>query len=197
MAKINLLPWREKLRVKRRQEFYAIMTVAGLAGVVLVGLVYMYLGGLQENQQARNQLLKTEIAVLDRQIAEIQDLEEKRSRMLERRREIERLQKSRSQIVHLFDELVRSIPEGVRLESLLQQGTRLTLEGYADSNAKVSAYMRSLDQSAWLTKPDLQIVSAIDDSEEQYEFALVVTVVNPEAQDGQFEGLEEEEGVQP
>ena len=160
MAKINLLPWRAERRKQREREFYGMLGIAALvAGAIGVGAV-MHHDAMIENQKRRNGLLTTEISALDARITEIADLERKKSAMLNRKAVIEQLQASRSQMVHLFDELVRTIPEGVRLNSIKQSGDQLTLDGLAQSNARVSAYLRNLGGSEWLTNPDLTIIDA-------------------------------------
>ncbi len=180
MARINLLPWREERRNQRQQEFYALLgaVALGAAGVLLI--VTLFLGSQISLQADRITTLKSEIEELDARILKIEELERTRSRLLQRKAIIEELQASRSQMVHLFDELVRTIPEGVRLESIKQAGATLTLEGDAQSNARVSAYMRSLDASPWMKDPDLQVVRADDENPRaRYTFTLRVTLQNP------------------
>lgn len=158
MPNINLLPWRAELRARRRNQFFiglgASLAAAGLA--VLASNFVME--GIISNQNSRNELLKTEIAALDKRIAEILDLEAKKERLLARMEIIEQLQRSRPEIVHVFDEIVRTLPEGVRLTSIKQSNRRLEIKGDAESNTRVSAFMRNIDKSKWLTQPDLQVV---------------------------------------
>jgi len=158
MPRINLLPWRAELRTRRRNQFFiglgASVGVAGLA--VLASNLIM--DGIIGNQSKRNDLLKTEIAALDKRISEILDLEAKKERLLARMEIIEQLQRSRPEIVHVFDELVRTLPDGVRLTSVKQNARRLEIKGDAESNTRVSAFMRNIDKSKWLTQPDLQVV---------------------------------------
>jgi type IV pilus assembly protein PilN len=180
MARINLLPWREERRKQRQQEFYAILGVVALAAAGVLVLVTLFLGSQIDLQTERNNRLKQEITVLDGRIKKIEELEKTRSRLLQRKAIIEELQASRSQMVHLFDQLVRTIPDGVRLNSIKQSGSVLTLEGSAQSNARVSAYMRSLDASPWMKDPDLQIVRADDENADaRYDFILRITLQNP------------------
>lgn len=189
MARINLLPWREERRKQRQQEFYVMLAAAAVLGALLFGAVTWHIGKLQESQEARNQLLRNEIAILDRRIREIEQLEAKREALLARKNVIEELQKNRSKIVHLFDQLVRTIPDGVRLSSLQQQGNRLTLEGFAESNAKVSAYMRSLGASEWLHSPELNITEVSEQQgADRYRFTVVVTVGRTDVEEEGLEG---------
>jgi type IV pilus assembly protein PilN len=186
MSRINLLPWREERRKQRQQEFYALLGVAAVLGVLLFFATSTYITNLQQSQEARNQMLRNEIALLDRDIKKIEQLEATRSKLLARKAVIEELQKSRSQIVHLFDDMVHTIPDGVRLDSLKQQNNKLTLEGVAESNAKVSAYMRQLDGSDYMKDPDLSISRFAPDTaslrEDSYDFSLAVTVVQPKGE---------------
>ncbi|MEO7387527.1 MAG: PilN domain-containing protein [Gammaproteobacteria bacterium] len=158
MPKVNLLPWRAEKRTKNRNQFFiglgASLVAAGLA--VLASNFVME--GIISNQNSRNALLKTEIAALDKRIAEILELEAKKERLLARMEIIEQLQRSRPEIVHVFDELVRTLPDGVRLTSIKQTSRRLEIKGDAESNTRVSAFMRNIDKSKWLTQPDLQVV---------------------------------------
>ncbi len=180
MARINLLPWREERRKQRQQEFYAILGVVAMAAVGILVLVTLFLKSQIDLQTERNTRLKQEITVLDGRIKKIEELEKTRARLLQRKAIIEELQASRSQMVHLFDQLVRTIPDGVRLNSIKQSGSVLTLEGSAQSNARVSAYMRSLDASPWMKDPDLQIVRADDgNADARYDFILRITLQNP------------------
>jgi len=182
MAKINLLPWRQARREERQKGFYALLGASALVGLLIAFGVISYYDGLIKNQNARNALLQEEIALLEKDIKEIEDLERRRDDLLRRKQVIEELQASRSQMVHLFDELVRTIPEGVKLASIKQVGLELTLAGTAQSNARVSSYMRALQQSGWITKPDLSIIEAKgSDRTMPFEFNLKVTLSQPKA----------------
>jgi type IV pilus assembly protein PilN len=158
MPRINLLPWREAERKRTRQEFFLSIgaTVASAALVVLLGRWQM--NSAIEHQNARNQVLSDEIAQLDKQIQEIVGLENQKRRLLARMEIIETLQRSRPEIVHIFDEIVRILPEGVYLTYLKQSGTRFEIRGVAQSSTRVSAFMRNIDTSEWLADPALQIV---------------------------------------
>jgi type IV pilus assembly protein PilN len=180
MAKINLLPWRAARRKQRQQEFLTLLGFAAVVGVLVSGLIWMFYNGQIEGQKDRNQYLTEQIAIVDKQIDEIKELDKKKEGLLARKKVIEELQSNRSQNVHLFDELVRTIPDGVRLSSLNQNGDQLTLEGFAQSNARVSTYMRNLQASGWLVKPVLSIIQvAGSDKGLPYQFNLTVTLQNP------------------
>jgi type IV pilus assembly protein PilN len=158
MPRINLLPWRAELQARRRNQFFIGLGASlGAAGLAVLASNFVMVG-IIGNQNSRNDLLKTEILALDKRIAEILDLEAKKDRLLARMEIIEQLQRSRPEIVHVFDELVRTLPDGVRLTSVKQSGRRLEIKGDAESNTRVSAFMRNIDKSKWLTQPDLQVV---------------------------------------
>ncbi len=160
MAKINLLPWRAERRKQREREFYAMLGFAALAGVLLALLVWFYYDRQITGQNERNAYLQTEIDKVKAQNQEIDKLDEQKRRLLARKRVIEELQAKRSQMVHLFDSLVRTIPDGVVLTAVKQEGDILTLEGRSQSNARVSAYMRNLEGSGWMTNPELSVIEA-------------------------------------
>lgn len=180
MAKINLLPWRAERRQQRQKQFYTLLGVVAVAAVLAVFGVKTYYDSLIEAQQARNTYLQNEIKLVDAKIKEIEELDRKRADLLQRKQVIEELQASRSLMVHLFDELVRTIPEGVRLSSIKQAGTVLTLEGLTQSNARVSSYIRALENSGWMARPDLSIIEAKGgDRNMPYIFNLKVNLVQP------------------
>lgn len=182
MARINLLPWRVERRKARQKEFAVMLGLAALGGVLASFLIVTYYSGRISNQNARNEYLRGEIAKVDVQIKEIEELDRKKSKLLARKEVIEQLQANRSQMVHLFDSLVRTIPDGVILTTIKQEGERLTLEGRSQSNARVSTYMRNLEGSGWLTKPDLSIIEAKgEDKGLPFAFSLVVILANPNA----------------
>ena len=172
MPRINLLPWRESERKRKRQEFVLSMgaAVATAALVTLVGRWQM--NSAIEHQNGRNQVLGEEIAELDKQIQEILGLENQKRRLLARMEVIETLQRSRPEIVHVFDELVRVLPEGVYLSYLKQTGNRIEMRGVAQSSTRVSAFMRNIDSSEWLADPSLQIVQRTGAGEGSSDFTL-------------------------
>ena len=160
MGGINLLPWREERR-KRQQRNFALLTGAALAVTALAMLVlHMEINRRIEYQQQRNQLLTGELALLDQKIKEIQELEKQKKSLIARMDVIQQLQISRPEAVHLFDELARTIPEGLRLVDLTQNDRTIAVNGVAQSNARVSVYMRNLDQSPWFQEPALQVIEA-------------------------------------
>lgn len=180
MARINLLPWRAERRKQRLQEFYSMLGMAALAGALISLMIWLYYSGQIDGQNNRNRYLEEQIKVVDKQIKEIEELDKKKERLLRRKEVIEELQASRSQMVHLFDELARTIADGARITGIKQSGQTLTLEGRAQSNARVSSYMRNLDASGWMGKSDLTIIEAKSgDKGLPYEFTLKVTLKNP------------------
>jgi type IV pilus assembly protein PilN len=193
MARINLLPWREERRKLRNREAQTLFAATAMAAVLAVLLIVFQYGRMIDGQLSRNRLLEQEIATVDRKIKEVEEFEKERSRLLSRKQIIEQLQSSRSMMVHLFDDLVRTIPEGVRLNSIKQAGDQLTLEGAAESNARVSEYMRKLEVSDWMGSPDLQIVEARGaDKRSRYMFTMRVNLKKPKV-----EGEEGAEGADP
>jgi type IV pilus assembly protein PilN len=181
MAKINLLPWRAERRKQRQQEFLTMLGMAGAVGVLISVLIVMYYIGQIKGQENRNQNLSEQISLLDKQIAEIAELDKKKAGLLRRKQVIEELQASRSQMVHLFDELARTIGDGTQITSLAQNGNDLTLLGRAQSNARVSSYMRNLEASGWMGNPDLSIIELRGtDPGLPNEFSLKVKLKNPE-----------------
>lgn len=151
--RINLLPHRELRRAQQQKTLVAMLASGALAGVAIVLVGHMVLSGMQERQDERNALLKTEIAKLDKQIAEIADLKKQTDALLSRKQVVETLQVNRAEAVHLFDELARQLPDGIYLKSLKQTGNKLTLVGYAQSSARVSSLMRNIEASEWLDAP--------------------------------------------
>lgn len=158
MAKINLLPWRQELRKEQQRQFLTMMglsVVLVVVGILAVHLQYSRMIGVQES---RNSYLNKQIDIVKEQIREIDELAGKKERLLARMDIIQQLQRNRPEIVRLFDELVRVLPEGVHLSSLKQTGRNLQMVGIAQSNARVSALMRNIDQSDWLAKPKLDVI---------------------------------------
>lgn len=180
MARINLLPWREERRKARQKEFVGMLGLAVLAGILLSILIYSFYSGRVSSQTARNEFLRNEITKVDGEIKEIEALDQKKAKLLARKQVIEQLQANRSQMVHLFDSLVRTIPDGVALTAIKQEGDILTLSGRSQSNARVSTYMRNLESSGWMSKPDLNIIEAKEGNPGlPYEFTLKVKLSDP------------------
>jgi len=158
MPRINLLPWREAERKRKRQEFILSLGAAVATAALVALLGRWQMSASIAHQEDRNTLLTQEIAKLDKQIEEINGLDAQKRRLLARMDIIERLQRSRPEIVHVFDELVRVLPEGVYLTYLRQTGDRIEMRGVAQSSTRVSAFMRNIDNSQWLADPSLQVV---------------------------------------
>ncbi|MDH3353613.1 MAG: PilN domain-containing protein [Chromatiales bacterium] len=184
MARINLLPWREELRNQRNKDFYTLIGLAAGLMLVIVAAVHLQIQSEIDYQNRRNGLLQKEIMLVESKIAEIKDLEKKKQKLLSRMEIIEQLQSNRPEVVHLFDELVHLVPDGLYLQSLAQNSRLLTIKGVAQSNARVSAFMRALDQSIWFDEPNLLVIKAetkgIDRSRE---FTLLVKQAR-QSQDG-------------
>lgn len=180
MARINLLPWREQRRKEQQRDFLVLLGFAAAVTAILVGVVYIHVGGLIEFQERRNAFLQNEIRILDAKIKEIRSLEATKKALLERMRVIEDLQKRRPVIVHVFDELVNTLPPATYLTSVTQQGETLLITGRAESNARVSKYMRNIEASAWLDKPALEVIERKKAGEIQVsEFRLRAQITTP------------------
>ncbi len=182
MARINLLPWREERRKQRQKEFSIMLGAAALGAILLSFIIISYYSGQIDGQNERNAYVQQQIDEVKKKNEEIALLEAKKAKLLARKEVIEKLQANRSQMVHLFDSLVRTIPDGAVLTSIKQDNETLTLEGRAQSNARVSTYMRNLEGSGWMTSPDLSIIEAKGaDKGLPYEFRLQVKLANPNA----------------
>ncbi len=176
MTKINLLDWRGALRERRKQQFTALLGLTVLVSLAIVGLAYMAIDAAISHQQERNQILQKEIAALDKQIVEIQELQKVKANLLARMRVIEQLQQSRSASVHFFDEIINTLPDGVYLTSIHQAGANVTLDGNAESNGRISAYMKNLDASPWFKDPKLVVIRTSDKNHlRSSDFQLTVT----------------------
>jgi len=183
-TRINLLPHREERRKRARQHFMMMGLLTALVGLAIVGAVHIYFGDLIDTQNARNKFLKDEIGRLDKQIAEIKKLKDEITALLERKKIIETLQTDRAQTVHLLDELVRQMPEGVYLKAVTQRGLNVKLEGYAQSNARVSTLMRNIEASPWLENPSLvEVKAATVDKKRVSQFELNIAVKRVDKKD--------------
>ena len=181
MARINLLPWREEARRERQRQFLYSLIGTLVLGAILVLLVGLFFDQRISHQEARNQQIQVEINRLEKRIARIRELENTRNRLLSRKQIIESLQASRSLTVELLDKLAKTIPVGITLTNVRQQGTNLVLLGTSQSNARVSAYLQSLDEMDLFVRPELQYVRAAErptSRVEPYEFAISVKLDN-------------------
>lgn len=177
MIRINLLPHREIKRKQQQKEFYIMLgAVAGL-GVAIWFAVHTYLNGRIEEQNGRNTYLESAIADLDKQIDEIKNLKEQIATLLQRKKVVESLQANRAQTVYLLDQLVRQLPDGIYLKGVVQKGNKVTINGYAQSNARVSTFMRNLESSPYLEKPNLIEIRAVTERNARVsEFTLTVSL---------------------
>jgi len=177
MVRINLLPHREQKRQARQRQFVSLAVGLAILGIAVVGLGHVVIAARIDNQNNRNNLLKTEIAKLDEQIKEIDRLRDQTQALLARKQVVETLQANRTEAVHLLDQLVRQLPDGVYLRTVRQNGARVTLVGYAQSNARVSTLMRNIESSPWLAAPELiEIRSVALDKQKVNEFTLAMQV---------------------
>ena len=199
MARINLLPWREEQRRDRQRQFMSTLLMTSILGVVLVFIAGAVFDQKIQHQQYRNELVKTEIRKLEGRIKRIDELERTRARLISRKQVIERLQASRAMTVELLDKLAKSIPVGVTLVSMRQQGTTLVLAGTSQSNARVSAYLKELGKNDLFLNPQLDFVrsaSRPDTATEPYQFSIKVKLRPPKASDEEegYDELEDQGG---
>jgi len=160
MIRVNLLPHRAEKRRARQIQFAALSVISVVLGALLVGFVHGYFSNRISYQERRNEYLKQETAILDKQIAEIKKLREETQSLLERKNVVENLQSTRSDVVHLLDQMLRILPEGVYLKTLKQTGNKIDISGYAQTNARISTLMRAIDSSPWLSSPSLGVIQA-------------------------------------
>jgi type IV pilus assembly protein PilN len=164
MPRINLLPWRDQQRRERKLAFFIALGGSVAVAAVVAFIAYLLLGSMIDAQVHRNDRLRAQIKVLDKQIEEINDLEAQKQKYISRMQIIEKLQRSRPEVVHLFDELVKQMPDGTYLTSVKQTGPKLKLEGVAQSSTRVSALMRNISASQWLRNPELEVVQTKSDT---------------------------------
>ncbi len=175
MIRINLLPHRELARAARKRQFGILLGMAVAAGVVVVVFGHTLIAARQSNQEARNAYLDQEIAKLDSQIGEIKKIKEQTQALLARKQVVETLQSNRTEVVHLFDQMIRLLPDGLYLKSFKQAGDTITLNGYTQSSARVSTLMRNLDDSPWFESPSLiEIKAATVNNLRANEFVLTI-----------------------
>jgi type IV pilus assembly protein PilN len=183
MPRINLLPWREEERKERKVAFTVALGVSALAAGVVTFAIYLMFGSMIDGQERRNELLRVEIKKLDKQIEEINDLESAKQKFIARMEIIEKLQRSRPEIVHVFDEIVRTLPDGVYLTGVKQTDKKFKFDGVAQSSTRVSSFMRNIDGSDWLHNPELEVVQTGKDKVPGSNFTLYAQQVSNAAQD--------------
>jgi len=189
MIRINLLPHREIARAARRRQFNTLLGLAVAAGVVIVLLGHSLIAASQSSQEARNTFLTQEIAKLDVQIGEIKKIREQTQALLERKQVVETLQSNRTEVVHLFDQMIRLLPDGLYLKSFKQEGNVVTISGYTQSSARVSTLMRNLDESPWFETVNLvEIKAAKINNLRANEFVLTVRQTRQQAEDANDKG---------
>lgn len=189
MIRINLLPHRELARAARRRQFNILLGIAVAIGVVIVALGHMLIAAQQSAQEARNAFLEQEIAKLDKQIGEIQKIRGQTQALLARKQVVETLQSSRTEVVYLFDQMIRVLPDGLYLKSFRQAGNVLTISGYTQSSARVSTLMRNLEDSPWFEAPRLiEIKAATVNNLRANEFVLTVKQTRQQADDANRKG---------
>jgi len=191
MARINLLPWRDELREERKKQFVAALFFTLLMGGALVFFGDQIVTAMLDNQTERNRYLQKEIATLDERIKQVQEILERRSQLLSRIQVIQDLQSNRTTMPRLFDQLVRTLPDGVYYDTLTMQGARISISGFAESNNRVSALMRNLDESDWFKGSNLSGVKAIDNrylNRQANQFHLTVQQSRPQVAKTQGDG---------
>ena len=179
MAHVNLLPWREELRKEQTRQFVSILIFSIILTLAIIMLVHVNINRLISHQEARNKILDQEIVRLDTELLKIKDLEETKEKLLSRMDIIQSLQQKRPQIVHLFDELVKTIPEGLHINEIKQKDNTITITGIAESNGRVSAYMRNIDASEWMTSPKLKVIESKRKDGRGSEFILLASQSAP------------------
>ena len=195
MAKINLLPWREERRKSQQRQFNGMLGLAAVAGLVLSALVYLYYSGQVTGQNQRNELLRQEIAAVEVKIKEIEELDKRKESLLARKKVIEELQGKRYEMVSLFTELAKTIADGAQISTIRQSGSDLVIQGRAQSNARVSSYMRNIMASPVVSDPDLTVIEARGgDRALPYEFILNAKIKAPAAEAEQAAEAAPEQG---
>ena len=183
MPRINLLPWREQERKERKLAFFVALGAAAVAAVLVAGAAYVMFNSMISSQERRNEQLRTEIKAVDRQIEQINDLESQKQRFISRMQVIEKLQRSRSEEVHLFDEITKTMPDGTYLTSIKQNGRKLKFEGVAQSSTRVSTLMRNISASQWMKDPELEVVESKSGSTAGDSFVLDASQVTTAGDD--------------
>lgn len=185
MIRINLLPHREEAKKARREQFIVLAALVSVLGVLIVFAGYTLIGGAISNQEHKNDFLKQEIAQLDKQLEQINRLKEQTQALLARKQVIENLQHDRGETVYLLSELVEQVPEGIYLKSLKQDGLKVNITGYAQSNARISALMRNLEASPWLENPQLiESKAVVLNGRRSNEFGMNFTITRTSPEGG-------------
>ena len=185
MMRINLLPHREEKRKQRQKQFGVLAGIAAVIGLVVAGLLWFAFDSQIENQKGRNKYLNDEIVKLDKQIDEIKKIREETASLLGKKQVVEGLQSNRSEPVYLLDQLLRQLPEGLYLKTIKQTGVKINVTGYAQSNARVSAFMRNIEASPYLENPNLIEIKAVTvNSQRANEFSLDFAIKRARADDG-------------
>lgn len=185
MMRINLLPHREEKRKARQKQFAILAGIAAVIGLALAGLIWFVIDSQIENQKGRNGYLNTEIAALEKQIEEIKRIRDETAALLAKKQVVESLQTTRSEPVHLLDQMLRQLPEGLYLKSVKQTGLKVNVTGYAQSNARVSAFMRNIEASPYVEAPNLVEIKAVTlNNQRANEFSLDFMIKRAKAEDG-------------
>ena len=185
MANINLLPWREELRKEKTRQFASMTAFSVIFTLAAIALIHVTIAGQISHQNKRNTILEKEIAQLDIALKEIEGLEETKAKLLSRMDIIQSLQRKRPQIVHLFDDVVRTVPEGIYLTGIKQVGEDITINGVAESNGRVSAYMRNIDSSDWMSTPKLTVIESKKETLRSSDFVLTTSQSSPKNEEGE------------
>ena len=185
MTTINLLPWRESLRKEKQQQFIGVLGGSVAVMLLIVGVVHLHVEGMIDSQSARNSFLQSQIDRVEKQIVEIDAIEKEKQNLLARMNVIQELQQGRSEMVHVFDQMVRVVPDGVYITKIEQEETTLTMQGMAQSNARVSSLMRNLDASEWFKEPKLDEITSSKNKQGMREsrFKLVVMLASQKAEE--------------
>lgn len=198
MTKINLLDWRAARREKRRQEFVASMGLGVVAALGAVALGWVMMGNAVSRQQERNSYLSQQIAEIDQKIKEIEELEKVKQNLLARMRVIEQLQSSRSATVHFFDEIVNTLPDGITLTAVQQNGDKVQINGVAESNGRISSYMKNLEASPWFDDPKLVVIKTSEQNRQREgQFTLQVRNLTKQSQEEQEKAKAASAGGKP
>jgi len=180
MAHINLLPWREEQRQEQTRQFATVTVLSLILTAAALLMIHVTLDGQIEHQKFRNKMLQDEITTLDAALKQIATLEDTKEQLLSRMDVIQSLQQRRPQIVHLFDDFVRTVPEGIFLTTIKQSGEQLTIKGVAESNGRVSAYMRNIDASSWMSTPKLKVIETKKGTLRSSTFTLITSQSLPD-----------------